>query len=156
MPLKVTSWRVDTQGSRETHLESCLLAHSAQVCAFCIYYSRCLAGMYVSLSFLLVGERDSCACHFCCMGPGSWHWYIGCCNPPCGALRERLLQMFGARCHDSQLQSLAGLEHWEGRRWGHVPACLELALDLGSGQWGILTSGSFSPLPEAFPPAPQS
>lgn len=60
-------------------------------------------------------------------GPGSWHCCVGCCDPR--VRLEGLLQMFGACCHDSQLQSLAGHERWEGGRWG---ACARL-LRAGSG-----------------------
>jgi hypothetical protein len=67
---------------------------------------------------------------------------------------EGLLQMFGACCHDSQLQSLAGHEHWERRRWGAC-ACLPgtSPWSLTLGKWGSSEASGLSS-PEAFPPVP--
>lgn len=64
---------------------------------------------------------------------------------PCVGLSEGFLGLFGACCHGSQLQSLAG---WEARQEevGHVPACREEALGFSFWWWGPLRPRTHSVL----------
>lgn len=97
-------------GQPGDRLETCLLAHSTQVWAFCIGCSRRLAGIsrspFFSPSWSEIFLFSSFLLHRAlALGTG----VLAAVTPVWGS--EGLLQMFGACCHDSRLQSLAGHEH---------------------------------------------
>lgn len=78
-------------------------------------------------------------------GPGSWLGVGGCCHPAPGS--QGFLELFGACCHGTQLQSLPG---WETRQEGGGGTSLSAGSGLWAQHWvgggwgGTEALGSFS------------
>lgn len=83
---------------------------------------------------LLAGTRASS--FWCVTPPGSWLWLVAAVTP-CVGLSEGFLELFGACCHGSQLQSLVGHEARQEGGGGMCPPA-------GSRLWGPRRPGAHS------------
>lgn len=122
-------------GQQEDHLET--LSAGPQICAFCICYSRCLAGIPPSPFFTSTWSK------ICLFLPFLLHRALAlgiavlAAVTPVSGLRD-YCRCLGPVAMTPSCRAWQGMSTGKEGGGGHVPACCELALERDSGQWGPL------------------